>query len=190
MAEELSLLAVIIIIFLADLFTCGKEERGLACAAQGDALVVSADTTVRPCFFRTAFPVVLLVLHTLLNLLPCCGDAGLEQSAFGGMYVHTGMMTIMKSVLNIGVIVVFLMASRWLNLPENRIKSGEFHTVVLFTLLGMYFMISSGHFIMFFIGLELASIPMTALVAYDKKRYESAEAGAKFILLALFSSAM
>ena len=78
------------------------------------------------------------------------------------MYQHTPMMTIVKSVLNIGVIVVFLMSSKWLNSAENRIKMGEFHTVVLFTLLGMYFMISSGHFIMFFIGLELASIPMAA----------------------------
>lgn len=61
---------------------------------------------------------------------------------------------------------------------------------MLFTLLGMYFMISSGHFLMFFIGLELASIPLTALVAFDKYRHESAEAGAKFILLALFSAAL
>jgi NADH-quinone oxidoreductase subunit N len=51
-------------------------------------------------------------------------------------------------------------------------------------------MISSGHFIMFFIGLELASIPMVGLIAYDKSRFESAEAGAKYILLALFSSAL
>ena len=43
---------------------------------------------------------------------------------------------------------------------------------------------------MFFIGLEMASVPITALVAFDKKRFESAEAGAKFILLALFSSAL
>ena len=43
---------------------------------------------------------------------------------------------------------------------------------------------------MFFIGLELASVPMTALVAYDKWRSTSAEAGAKYILVALFSSAL
>ena len=54
----------------------------------------------------------------------------------------------------------------------------------------MYFMISSGHFLMFFIGLELASIPMTALVAFTKKNQESAEAAAKYILTALFSSGL
>ncbi len=35
----------------------------------------------------------------------------------------------------------------------------------------MYFMISAGHFLMFFIGLETASIPMAALVAFDKYRH-------------------
>ena len=62
--------------------------------------------------------------------------------------------------------------------------------LTLCTLLGMYFMISAGHFLMFFIGLETASIPMAALVAFDKYRHHSAEAGAKYILTALFSSGL
>lgn len=184
MTGELSLLAVIVIVFLADLFLCGKEEKGLgeACRADGGACC--------GCNVRTLLPVLLMIVHTVVNLLPWGADASQTATAFGGMYVHTPMMTIVKSVLNVGVIVVFFMAGSWLNRAENRVKMGEFHSLVLFTLLGMYFMISSGHFLMFFIGLELASIPMTALVAYDKKRYESAEAGAKYILLALFSAAL
>ncbi len=185
MQEELSLLAVILIIFLADLFLCGKEEK--ACAL-GDGTAVASQSC--GCGLKTVLPVALMVIHTLINLLPWCGTSCSPAEAFGGMYQHTPMMTIVKSVLNVGVIIVMLMSSAWLNRPENRIKSGEFHSLVLFTLFGMYLMISSGHFIMFFIGLELASIPMTALIAYDKYRYESAEAGAKFILLALFSSAL
>ena len=43
---------------------------------------------------------------------------------------------------------------------------------------------------MFFIGLELASVPMACLVAFDKYRHNSAEAGAKFILSALFASGL
>lgn len=181
MQEELSLLAVILIVFLADLFLCGKEERAHlegACATSACGLNV-----------RVMLPVVLMLLHTLLNIVPCCTMAT-PVEAFGGMYQHTPMMTIVKSVLNVGVIIVFLMSGTWVKRAENHIKMGEFHMLTLFTLLGMYFMISSGHFIMFFIGLELASIPMVGLVAYDKSRYESAEAGAKYILLALFSAAL
>ncbi len=188
MQQEVSLLAVILLVFLADLFTCGRLERGEACSLS------EANGSTCGCRFRTLFPMVLLVLHTVLNLLPwCCegcAQACTGKEAFGGMYQSTPMMTLVKSVLNVGTVVVFLMAGNWLKRAENRIKENEFHLLVLFTLLGMYFMISSGHFLMFFIGLELASIPMTALVAYDKQRYESAEAGAKYILMALFSSAL
>ncbi|EJX10605.1 proton-translocating NADH-quinone oxidoreductase, chain N, partial [gut metagenome] len=169
MHEELSLLAVILILFVADLFMCPDKKSGKG-------------------VYNTCLPVVLLAAHTALNFLPSCTAEATE--AFGGMYQYTPMMTILKSVLNVGTLVVFLMAHKWLSREENLVKQGEFYMLVLFTLLGMYFMISSGHFLMFFIGLELASVPMTALVAYDKKRFESAEAGAKFILLALFSSAL
>ena len=186
MQEEISLLAVILLVFLADLFLCGKEERLLQNAEQGGTCEAGTPCN---CHFRLLLPVVLMLVHTALNFLPWCADTA-TASAFGGMYEHTPMMTIVKSVLNVGVIVVFLMSGLWVNRAENRIKLGEFHMLILFTLLGMYFMISSGHFIMFFIGLELASIPMVGLIAYDKSRFESAEAGAKYILLALFSSAL
>ena len=169
MHEELSLLAVILILFIADLFMCPDKKSGKG-------------------VYNTCLPVGRRTVHTVLNLLPCGSAESCE--AFGGMYQYTPMMTIMKSVLNVGTLIVCLMAHKWLSREENLVKQGEFYMLVLFTLLGMYFMISSGHFLMFFIGLELASVPMTALVAFDKRRVESAEAGAKFILLALFSSAL
>lgn len=96
----------------------------------------------------------------------------------------------MKSILSIGTLIVFLMAHEWMRRPDTAIKQGEFYILTLSTLLGMYFMISAGHFLMFFIGLETASIPMAALVAFDKYRHHSAEAGAKYILTALFSSGL
>lgn len=169
MHEELSLLAVIMILFVADLFMCPDKRSGKG-------------------IYNTFLPVALLAVHTALNLVPAVGAVPAE--AFGGMYLYTPMMTVIKSVLSLGTLVVFLMAHKWLGREENLVKQGEFYMLTLFTLLGMFFMISSGHFLMFFIGLELASVPLTALVAFDKKRVESAEAGAKFILLALFSSAL
>ena len=187
MSEEVSLLAVVLVLFIADLFTCGKEERALACATADGAEACGCSCCGH---MRALLPVVLLLAQTIFILCNISTDAQAVNTAFGGMYESTGMMTALKATLNVGAIIVFLMSSKWLGAAENRIKQGEFYTVTLFTLLGMYFMISSGHFLMFFIGLELASIPMTALIAYDKKRTESAEAGAKFILLALFSAAL
>ena len=60
--------------------------------------------------------------------------------------------------------------------------------LMIATLIGMGYMISSTHFILFYLGLELASIPIAALAAYESHKSKSAEAGIKFILLASFSS--
>ena len=134
---------------------------------------------------NTMLPVVLLTIHTLITIVP-----GPMADAFGGMYHNQPIQSIVKSILSIGTLIVFLMAHEWMRRPDTAIKQGEFYILTLSTLLGMYFMISAGHFLMFFIGLETASIPMVALVAFDKYRHHSAEAGAKYILTALFSSGL
>lgn len=168
MREELSLVAVILILLVADLFM-SPDGHKLSGKAQ----------------LNTMLPIILLVIHTAINIVPAA-----PAEAFGGMYQYAPIQTIIKTVLSIGTIVVFLMAHEWLKRDDTSFKQGEFYVLTLSTLLGMYFMISAGHFLMFFIGLEMASIPMAALVAFDKYRHHSAEAGAKYILTALFSSAL
>lgn len=166
--EELSLLLVILVLFVADLFMSPDAHK-----QDGKARL------------NTMLPVVLMALHTFITLVP-----GPVADAFGGMYHNEPIQSIVKSILSIGTLIVFLMAHEWMKLPDAAIKQGEFYVMTLCTLLGMYFMISAGHFLMFFIGLEMASIPMAALVAFDKYRHHSAEAGAKYILTALFSSGL
>ena len=100
------------------------------------------------------------------------------------------MQSIVKSMLAIGTLIVFLQSNEWLRREDTAHKRGEFYLLTLSTLPGMYFMISAGNFLMFFLGMELASIPMACLIAFDKYRHNSAEAGAKYILCALFSSGL
>lgn len=111
-----------------------------------------------------------------------------QGEAFGGMYITGEMDSVVKSILNIGVILIFLQSRTWLNDFFTIHKKGEAYILLLSTLLGMYLMISSGHFLIFYIGLELASLPLGALVAFNKKYRGSAEAGAKFILMSAFSA--
>ena len=168
MKEELSLIAVIVILFIADLFMSPDAHKN-----DGKPML------------NTMLPVILLIIHTLITISP-----GPAADAFGGMYHNQPIQSIVKSILSVGTLIVFLMAHEWMRRPDTAIKQGEFYVLTLSTLLGMYFMISAGHFLMFFIGLETASIPMAALVAFDKYRHHSAEAGAKYILTALFSSGL
>ena len=107
--------------------------------------------------------------------------------AFGGMYVASQAANVMKVILSIGTVIVLLMAEPWLKNEGNR-HEGEFYLLVLSTLLGMFIMMSSGNFLLFFLGLETASVPMACLVAMDKWKKQSAEGAAKYILTATFSS--
>ena len=109
------------------------------------------------------------------------------SEAFGGMYVATQAANVMKIILTFGTFIVVLMAQPWLEREASK-YAGEFHLLVLSTLLGMYIMMSSGSFLLFFLGLETASVPMACLVAFDKWKKKSAEAAAKYILVATFSS--
>jgi NADH-quinone oxidoreductase subunit N len=61
---------------------------------------------------------------------------------------------------------------------------------MLSSLIGVSYMISSGHFLMFYLGLELTTIPIAALAAYEQFKSKSAEAGIKLILSSAFSSAI
>jgi NADH-quinone oxidoreductase subunit N len=120
---------------------------------------------------------------TLLGFMPLK-----EGSLFGGMYQTNNTTWFMKNVLNLGVLIVLMQSCKWLQREDNEGKVSEFFMLILATLMGMNFMFSSGDFLMLYIGLELATIPLAALSAFDKFSNRSAEAGIKLILSSALSS--
>lgn len=111
---------------------------------------------------------------------------GETVTAFGGMYIASQAVSVMKVILAFGTIIVCIMAQSWVEKTLH--LAGEFYMLILSTLLGMYIMMSSGNFLLFFLGLETASVPLACLVAFDKWKQNSAEGAAKYILIATFSS--
>ena len=131
----------------------------------------------------------LSILTILLLVGTLAADFFAEPvTAFGGMYVTSNAVNLMKIILTAGTIIVVIMAHPWIEYNDTNRRVGEFYELILSTLLGMYMMMSSGHFLMFFLGLEMASVPLACLVAFDKYKRVSAEAAAKYILVATFSS--
>ena len=112
---------------------------------------------------------------------------GEPAEAFGGMYVASQAANVMKVILSFGTLIVLIMAEPWLKNEASKYR-GEFYMLTISTLLGMFIMVSSGNFLLFFLGLETASVPMACMVALDKMKKQSAEAAAKYILTATFSS--
>ena len=107
--------------------------------------------------------------------------------AFGGLYVASSAVNVMKVILAFGTLIVIIMAQPWLKKSAAKLE-GEFYMLIISTLLGMFIMMSSGNFLLFFLGLETASVPLACMVAFDRHRNDSAEGAAKYILVATFSS--
>ena len=173
MLPEVTLMAMLVIVFIIDFATAHKAP-----------IVISDDKTApspRPWF--NPLVCAFMLIHILIN---CCPTE--PATAFGGMYATSPMIGVLKTILAFGTLIVFIQARTWLSRPDSTFKEGEFYMLIISTLLGMNMMVSADHFLLFFLGLEMASVPMACLVAFDKYRHNSAEAGAKFILTATFSS--
>lgn len=162
--QEIGLLIVFLLVFLYDTFSSPKSAKGV--------------------------PAVACILMAAVTAWGFCPMVRLTESAFAGMYFTSPTIVAIKNILNVGVLIVLIQSLKWANSEFTAIRRGEFYELILLTLLGMYLMISSRHFLMFIIGLETASLPLCALVAFDKHRYESHEAAIKYILTAVFSSAI
>lgn len=160
MRNELILVGIVLILLIAEIFTKNENKHKLI-----------------------PIGTILFGLATLINFLPLE-----EGQMFGGSFQTNQMTVFMKSVLNMGVFIVFLQSFTWLRREENKEKISEFFILIISTLIGMNFMISSGDFLMMYIGLELATIPMAALAAFEKFSEKSAEAGIKLILTSALSS--
>ncbi len=127
-------------------------------------------------------------------LIIAAGAAGFYFSRtgviFGSMYQNDALRMAMKLILDLATLIVFLQSSEWIKNPENKPRVTEFYLLIFSTLIGMGFMISSGDFLMLYLGLELATIPIAALAAFDRYKKESAEAGIKLILSSALSSGL
>ncbi len=161
MRQEILLTAIILIVLCAEIFL-SREKRNL---------IISIS-------------IGLFAIQTIAGFFPT--EYG---QLFGKMYHNSALTHFMKNVLNIGVLIVLFQSASWIKRDLiDQGRGSEFYLLIFSTLLGMYFMISAGDFLMFYIGLELSSLPIAALAAYDIYNKKSAEAGIKFILSAAMAS--
>ena len=164
MIPELIVLGLFLVVFLADTFSSRDASRK----------------------FLTPMTTVLFLLGTVaMWIVPTHPEV-----IFGGMYVNDFAGKALKCILNVGLFLVFLQSAKWVEGEGMSMRRGEFYELMLVTLFGMYLMISARHFLLFIIGLECASLPLAAMVAFDKNRYESHEAAIKYMMTAVFSSAI
>ena len=108
-----------------------------------------------------------------------------EGSLFGDMFHTSTLIAFQKNILSLGVFLISLLCADWLKRSQHL---PEFFLLMLSALLGMFFMISSGNLLIFYLSLELATIPVAAMANFDLEKKRSSEGAMKMILSSAFSS--
>ncbi len=161
MRHEILLLAIILLLLIGEIFINSNKKSSIVHLA-----------------------IFLFGIHTAIGFFSIE-----ESSLFGGMFRTNNLIHFFKNVLNIGVFILLLQSADWLQekiVTQNR--GSEFFILLFSSLLGMYFMISSGDFLMFYLGLELSTLPVAAMAAFETTKRKSSEAGIKLILSAAMAS--
>jgi NADH-quinone oxidoreductase subunit N len=163
MSLEISVVALGLVVLLADLWLPAERKRALGYAA--------------------AAALGLLFLNTLTGHCSCAsvGDA------FGGMFVQDGLSVFFKRFFLLAAVLVLVLAVEF----SDRIAAGvsEYYSLIIFALAGMLFAASSNDFVMLFVSIELITITFYVLTSFQRGRLVSLEAGVKYLILGALSSA-
>ena len=107
---------------------------------------------------------------------------------FSNMFVDDLLADFLKLMLYLAVIVVLIYSRDYLAARD--LDKGEYYLLVLFATLGMMVMISAAHFLTIYLGLELLSLSLYALVAIDRDSPRATEAAMKYFVLGALASGL
>lgn len=160
---EVSVIALGVVLLLADLFTPPERRRFLGYAA------------------------IAALGLLLLTSLSGHGSCSLAGTAFHGAFVEDGLAVFFKRFFMVAAILVLIMAVEF----SDRIATGisEYYSLVVFALSGMLFAASANDFVMLFVSIELITITFYVLTSFQRGRLVSLEAGVKYLILGALSSA-
>jgi NADH-quinone oxidoreductase subunit N len=145
-----------------------------------DALSSSARRTL-------AYGLSLVTLAVLALVSFWQWNMGLVGETFFGMYTADPLAHLLKMASYISVALTLIYGREYLQ-SRDMLRGGEFYVLVLFALLGQMVMISAGNFLTIYLGLELMSLALYALVAIRRDHAQSTEAAMKYFVLGALAS--
>ena len=129
---------------------------------------------------------LLNLINVLLFVNLAAGLYGMGQGElFSSMFSTNPLIVLEKNILNLAIWIISMQSYAWL---KDHKQVAEFYLLLFTSLLGMFFMISSGNLLMFYLGLEMSTIPLAAAANFDLTKRKSSEAAMKLILSSAFSS--
>ncbi|MFK8026660.1 MAG: NADH-quinone oxidoreductase subunit NuoN [Gammaproteobacteria bacterium] len=126
---------------------------------------------------------VVLLATLYLCVRPFTGQ---HVELFNGLYINDDLSVLAKSSMCAFMLVVMLYSRAFVN--AHHFPRGEYYALSLFSLLGMMLISSANHLLMIYLGLELLSLSMYALVAINRDDSVSSEAAIKYFVLGAIAS--
>ena len=114
-------------------------------------------------------------------------NMGLVGETFFGMYIADPLAHLLKMASYLAVALTLVYGREYMQ-SRDMLRGGEFYVLVLFALLGQMVMISAGNFLTIYLGLELMSLALYALVAIRRDHAQSTEAAMKYFVLGALAS--
>ncbi len=127
-----------------------------------------------------------LLLLTVVSLWQWNG--GVQGSSFGGLYVVDSLSHFLKVLSYIAVAATLVYGRGYAEQRDMLKHGGEFYSLTLFALLGQMVMISAGSMLTVYLGVELMSFALYALVALRRDDVKSTEAAMKYFVLGALAS--
>jgi NADH-quinone oxidoreductase subunit N len=131
---------------------------------------------------------LITVKQWLVVFCGSCGPDGAPYQALSGMVAVDGFAVFARTVILAATVLGLLVAQGYLR--RERVEGPEYHALLLLSASGMLLMTSANDLIVVFLALEILSIALYVLAAFDRSRLESGEAGLKYFVLGALSSAV
>ncbi|MDA8416901.1 MAG: NADH-quinone oxidoreductase subunit NuoN [Betaproteobacteria bacterium] len=116
------------------------------------------------------------------------GAMGQVVVTFNGSFVDDPLARTLKMISVLAVSFVLAYSRDYIQ--SRGLFKGEFFVLILFALLGVMVMISANHFLVMYLGLELLSLSLCALIALQRDSVIASEAAMKYFVLAALASGM
>ena len=141
-------------------------------------------------FFKNSYNLVtnltyLIIVILLLIIFNSFNESG---NLFSNSFVSNSFINFFKILILLGTLFVMFITQNFIR--ETKINYFEYPLLLLFSVLGMFFMISANDLMSFYLGLELQSLALYILAAFDRDNLKSNESGIKYFILSALSSGL
>ena len=141
-------------------------------------------------FIKNSFNLIfnltsLIIIVTILILLTGTSD---EEKIFLNSYIRDAFSNYFKILILLSSLFVLNSSKNFI--IDNKLDKFEYPIIILLSILGMFFMVSSNDLILFYLGLELQSLSLYILASIDRDNLRSTESGIKYFVLSALSSGL